>query len=127
MEKVISSFVEDPTLPEIMAPFEKSANELTEVRKAMVPEYAGAKYEIPSAVFVSQHKNKRAEQLEDFDTFFPEGTKSELSKCLTKEIWEEYKDMSCEEQVTFKTCIFSGIANLDSGIGVYAGSHQSYT
>ena len=35
--------------------------------------------------------------------------------------------MSCEEQVSFKTCIFSGIANLDSGIGVYAGSHQAYT
>ena len=35
--------------------------------------------------------------------------------------------MSCEEKVTFKTCIFSGIANLDSGIGVYAGSHNAYT
>jgi hypothetical protein len=46
---------------------------------------------------------------------------------LTKKIWEEYKDLSCDEQVTFKTCIFSGIANLDSGIGVYAGSHQAYT
>lgn len=35
--------------------------------------------------------------------------------------------MSCDEKVTFKTCIFSGIANLDSGIGVYAGSHNAYT
>ena len=35
--------------------------------------------------------------------------------------------MSCDEKVTFKTCIFSGIANPDSGIGVYAGSHQAYT
>jgi hypothetical protein len=70
---------------------------------------------------------RNAEDLEDFDSFFPPGTKSELSKCLTKEIWEEYKDMSCEEKVTFKTCIYSGIANLDSGIGLYAGSHNAYT
>jgi hypothetical protein len=29
--------------------------------------------------------------------------------------------------VSFRTCIFSGIYNLDSGIGVYSGSHQGYT
>ena len=34
--------------------------------------------------------------------------------------------MSCDEGVTFKTCIFSGVKNLDSGIGLYAGSHNSY-
>jgi len=28
--------------------------------------------------------------------------------------------------VSFKTCIFSGVKNLDSGIGVYAGSADSY-
>jgi hypothetical protein len=28
--------------------------------------------------------------------------------------------------VTFKTCCFSGVANLDSGIGLYAGSHDAY-
>ena len=65
--------------------------------------------------------------MEDFDTFFPEGTKSELCKCLTKEIWEEYKDQSCASGVSFKTCVFSGIANQDSGIGLYAGSHDAYT
>lgn len=69
---------------------------------------------------------KSADELTDFDTFFQPGTKSELSKCLTKEIWEEYKDKSCKEGVSFKTCIFSGIKNQDSGIGVYAGSHDSY-
>jgi len=67
-----------------------------------------------------------AEELKDFDTFFTPTTKSELSKCLTKEIWEEYKDMSCAQGVTFKTCIFSGVKNQDSGIGIYAGSHDSY-
>lgn len=70
---------------------------------------------------------KSADELKDYDTFFLPGTKSELSKCLTKEIWEEYKDMKCKEGVSFKTCIFSGIKNQDSGIGVYAGSHDAYT
>lgn len=69
---------------------------------------------------------KSADELSDFNTFFQAGTKSELSKCLTKEIWEEYKDKSCECGVSFKTCIFSGIKNQDSGIGLYAGSHNSY-
>jgi hypothetical protein len=45
---------------------------------------------------------------------------------LTKEIWEEYKNEKCSSGVSFKTCIFSGIKNLDSGIGLYAGSHDSY-
>jgi hypothetical protein len=46
---------------------------------------------------------------------------------MTKEMWEEYKDMKDDSDVTFKTCIFSGVKNLDSGIGLYAGSHSSYT
>ena len=33
-----------------------------------------------------------AEELQDFDKFFPAGTDSALSRNLTKEIWEEYKD-----------------------------------
>ena len=28
--------------------------------------------------------------------------------------------------MSFKTCIFSGVKNLDSGIGLYAGDHSSY-
>ena len=31
-----------------------------------------------------------------------------------------------EYGVSFRTCIFSGIQNLDSGIGLYAGSSDSY-
>ena len=57
---------------------------------------------------------------------FPEGTKSLLSKHLTKEIWDKYHDKSDAAGVSFKTCIFSGCKNLDSGIGVYAGSEDSY-
>lgn len=69
---------------------------------------------------------KSADELKDFSTFFPAGTKSALSKCMTKEMWEEYKDQADDSGVTFKTCIFSGVKNLDSGIGLYAGSHSSY-
>lgn len=69
---------------------------------------------------------KSADELNDFNTFFQAGNNSQLKKCLTKEIWEEYKDKSCECGVSFKTCIFSGIKNQDSGIGVYAGSHNAY-
>ena len=46
---------------------------------------------------------------------------------MTKAVWEEYCDQKDASGVTFKTCVFSGIKNLDSGIGLYAGSHESYT
>ena len=46
---------------------------------------------------------------------------------MTKEIWEEYKDQKDASGVSFKICIFSGIKNPESGIGLYAGSHDSYT
>ena len=46
---------------------------------------------------------------------------------MTKAVWDEYRDMKDEAGVSFKTCVFSGIKNLDSGIGCYAGSHDSYT
>ena len=67
-----------------------------------------------------------ASQLQDFDTFFTPEAKSACKKCLTKEIWDEYKDQVDEVGVSFKVCVFSGIANQDSGIGVYAGSHDAY-
>jgi len=58
---------------------------------------------------------------------FPAGTKSALCRCLTKEIWDEYKDKSDAKDVSFKVMCFSGVQNLDSGIGLYAGSQDSYT
>jgi creatine kinase/arginine kinase len=72
-------------------------------------------------------EHETAESLEDCNTFFKPETDSALSRQLTQEIWAEYKDLSCDSGVTFKTCVFSGIANLDSGIGLYAGSHHAYT
>lgn len=69
---------------------------------------------------------KSAEQLQDFNKLFLGETNSSLKRNLTEEIWNEYKDQKDKYGVSFKTCIFSGCKNLDSGIGLYAGSHDSY-
>ncbi len=39
---------------------------------------------------------------------FPEGTKSLLKKYLTKDIWNELKDVKDSHGFTFKQAIFSG-------------------
>ena len=57
---------------------------------------------------------------------FPEGTKSLVSKHCTPAVFDKYKNDADAFGVSFKTCIFSGCKNLDSGIGVYAGSLDSY-
>ena len=41
--------------------------------------------------------------------------------------WAQLKDAKDAHGVTFKTAILSGCQNIDSGIGVYAGSHDSYS
>jgi len=72
-------------------------------------------------------KFKSADELNDFKSlFFAGSTDSALSRNLTEEIWNEYKDKKDDAGVSFKTCIFSGVKNLDSGIGLYAGDHSSY-
>lgn len=71
------------------------------------------------------NKLKSHEELVGFPVF-PEGTKSSLSRFLTKDIWNKYKDAKDAHGFTFKQAIFSGCQNVDSGIGVYAGSHDSY-
>jgi arginine kinase len=58
---------------------------------------------------------------------FPEGTKSLLNKFLTPEVWDHLKDTKDKHGFSFKQAIFSGCKNTDSGIGVYAGSHDSYS
>jgi len=58
--------------------------------------------------------------------YFPTGTKSLLSKCLSKEIWDQCKDRRDKFGFTFRQCIFSGSKWTNSGVGVYAGSHDSY-
>ena len=68
---------------------------------------------------------KKPEELVGFPKF-PAGTKSLLMKFLTPEIFAKYKDKKDKHGVSFLTCIFSGCQNTDSGVGVYAGSHDSY-
>ncbi len=57
---------------------------------------------------------------------FPDGIKSSMACFNTREVWEELKDKQDAHGVSYKLCIFSGCKNVDSGIGVYAGSHDSY-
>jgi len=47
-------------------------------------------------------------------------------KHLTREVWGDLKNAKDAHGFTFKQAIFSGCKNTDSGIGVYAGSHDSY-
>ena len=58
---------------------------------------------------------------------FPAGTKSLLCKYLTKDVYEKYKGKKDKSGVSFEQMILSGSQNVDSGIGIYAGSHDSYT
>ena len=49
-----------------------------------------------------------------------------LAKHLTKEIFEQLKDKKTKSGVTLNDIIKSGVKNLDSGIGAYAGDEESY-
>lgn len=73
---------------------------------------------------VGPHLNK-PEDITDLP-YFPAGTKSLLCKCLNKQIWEQLKDKKDKTGFTFKQAIFSGSKWPESGVGVYAGSHDSY-
>jgi hypothetical protein len=68
---------------------------------------------------------KSPEEMTDLP-YFPAGTKSLLCKCLNKQIWEQLKDKKDKHGFTFKQAIFSGSKWTESGVGVYAGSHDSY-
>jgi hypothetical protein len=68
---------------------------------------------------------KTPEDLTGFPTF-PPGTKSLLMKHLSKELWAKYAAAKDKYGFSFKQAIFSGCKNTDSGIGVYAGSDDSY-
>ena len=50
---------------------------------------------------------KKPEDIVGFP-IFPEGTKSLLSKHLTRDVWEKLKDAKDEQGVSFKQCILSG-------------------
>ncbi len=57
---------------------------------------------------------------------FPEGTTSAVARFNTREMWDKFHDKKDACGVPYKLCIFSGCKNIDSGIGVYCGSHDSY-
>jgi len=57
---------------------------------------------------------------------FPEGTKSSVARFMTEEVFNEYKGKTDKAGVPFELMVLSGCQNVDSGIGVYAGSHDSY-
>ncbi len=64
-------------------------------------------------------------QENEFPTF-PTDCKSMLCKHLTKEVFEALKDRATSNGFTLKDAINSGVENIDSGIGVYAGDEESY-
>lgn len=57
---------------------------------------------------------------------FPHGTKSLLCKYLTADLFRQYQGRRDKVGVPFEQMILSGCQNVDSGIGVYAGSHDAY-
>ena len=58
---------------------------------------------------------------------FTEESKSALSRHLTKEVFEQLKDVKTEGGVTLADITNSGVVNKDSSIGVYLGDEESYT
>ncbi len=68
---------------------------------------------------------KKPEDITGFPQF-PAGTSSLVCKYLTQDIWDKLKDSKDKHNFTFKQAILSGCQNVHSGIGVYAGSHDTY-
>jgi len=58
--------------------------------------------------------------------YFPSGTTSLLSKCLTRDVWEKCHGKADKYGFTFEQCIFSGAKWTSSGVGVYSGCHEGY-
>ena len=58
---------------------------------------------------------------------FPEECTSMLCKYLSPEIFEALKDKKTKNGFTLEQAIHSGIKNIDSSIGVYAGDEESYS
>jgi creatine kinase/arginine kinase len=55
-----------------------------------------------------------------------ENSKSLLAKYLTPEVFDILKDKTTKNGFTLTQAINSGVKNLDSGIGAYAGDEESY-
>ena len=57
---------------------------------------------------------------------FPTDCKSMLCRFLTPEVYETLKEKKTANGFTLEQAIRSGVENIDSGIGVYAGDTESY-
>jgi creatine kinase/arginine kinase len=57
---------------------------------------------------------------------FPPDCKSMLCKHLTLDVFELLKDRETSNGFRLKDVINSGVVNIDSGIGIYAGDEESY-
>ncbi|WP_245600592.1 phosphagen kinase [Sulfurospirillum arcachonense] len=57
----------------------------------------------------------------------PSSCKSLLCKYLNEDIFEKLKDKKTSHNFTLSNAINSGVQNLDSGIGIYAGDEESYS
>ena len=68
---------------------------------------------------------EKPEDLTGFPVFDPE-VNSSLAKNLTRGVWEQLKTKKDSCGFSFKQAIFSGCQNVDSGVGVIAGSYDSY-
>ena len=69
---------------------------------------------------------KKPEDITGF-LVFPAGTKSLIYKNLDRDVWDQLKNKKDSSGFSFRAAILSGAQNVDSGIGVYAGCHDSYT
>ena len=53
--------------------------------------------------------------------------KSLLKKHFTQAVFDQLKDKKTSRGITINDCIRSGVENLDSGVGLYAGDEECYT
>ena len=104
---------------------------MIEKEKELRPKQAAPVQQQPAA-HVEEHKEtqcgphlKKPDDITGFPKF-PAGTKSLLMKHLTQDIWNKYHNSKDKHGFSFKASILSGCQNTDSGVGVYAGSHDSY-
>ena len=98
-------------------------NAKTDISKIRVIEH---KKLFPLLDYVENSKITSSDDLTYFESFFSVGNMSELSKTMTANMWNEYKDKKCEKGFSFKSCIYPGIRIRDSEYGVCAYSSDSY-
>lgn len=58
---------------------------------------------------------------------FPTGTGGQIAKVMNENMWEKYANVKDKDGFSFKDVIYAGCKNVRSEVGVFAGSHDSYT